>query len=280
MPSPNKGGHYSQEIKDKMSKARIKHIELKNRMILEGSQELLKQVMNDGMINGLILSDASLQKIDSVNGNCRFVLVQSDKYRGFVEFVQKKLQEMGFDATIYTRKKNKFGSTALQLYTNAHPIWTILHKRWYVDGVKIIPRDLNIDAELLSYMFQGDGTSQWYKNRYMKTQIQVCTECFTTDDVEFLRESIGKFGVEMYIVRNKYHYNRLTCGRSLDITTFFNLIKPFVHPDFLYKLKYPLVDTHSGHKKGIPSIMKGKTFSDKAKANMSVGQTKRWLLTK
>lgn len=73
------------------------------------------------------------------------------------------------------------------MLTCNHPIFTELRKKWYPNGIKIIPSDIELNPQILSIWYVDDGTNN-YKDRF----INISTNCFELNDIQILIEKITK----------------------------------------------------------------------------------------
>lgn len=80
-------------------------------------------------------------------------------------------------------------------------------KKWYPQGIKIIPKDLKLSPNTIKYWFYGDGSTSWIKykniNRYL--HMTFCTNNFTIEDCELLKSKLDDLGFkfEIYLQRKQ-----------------------------------------------------------------------------
>lgn len=69
--------------------------------------------------------------------------------------------------------------------SKSHPVFTELRKKWYPNGIKIIPKDLQLNPTICFHWYIGDGT---LVNRYTKYNpcIFLHTDGFKEENVDFL----------------------------------------------------------------------------------------------
>ena len=101
-----------------------------------------------------------------------------------------------------------------------------LAKRFYTDGGKIVPRDIEITPLMLLVWYLDDG-ELWHQ-KSSSDQIQLCTDAFPPEDVQFL---VGKlsglgFSARYYKSRNRIRIN------AISVPDFLEYIGPC--PDMLY----------------------------------------------
>ncbi len=126
--------------------------------------------------DGLILSDLHIRKDGGFSWNL--------KYLEFAEFISKGFQD--YDPWIKQQKNGMWTGR-----THCHPDIKKERKRWYPNGVKIVPKDVSIDRESLLGLYLGDGSL--HKTRGW---IGIYTLNFTKDDNEYLCDRIKSIGLD------------------------------------------------------------------------------------
>ena len=79
------------------------------------------------MINGLLLSDASLSKPATQFQNSRFMLTQSVKHKAMITYVEETLNDMWFNTSKKTFVREL--GTCINLTTKVYPFFTDLRKK-------------------------------------------------------------------------------------------------------------------------------------------------------
>jgi len=225
----NLGSKHTQKHKDNSSKGHMITISSPIKSILE-------------IIEGLVLTDAHLSEPKTEFQNSRFQISIGWKFRPFAYYLQQLFSDHNIDTTMktYTRKT---GITSINLTTTRNTNFTKLHKKWYKNGIKIIPDDLEITPKSLAYIMMGDGYSRYtYKDKIVI--IGLCTENFTIKENELLAKKIFKLGVTFRVCKHRKSV-RLICKRKSDVSRFMGLIEPHMLDCFRYKIKYPIIsDIH------------------------------------
>ena len=105
--------------------------------------------------------------------------------------------------------------------------WNTLHSMWYVNGVKVIP--MNIEVLLtpiaMAYWFQDDGG-------WTKTGIHMNTNSFTREDTLRLMNVLkDKYGLKCSLhSRNRIYIWTQSTSQFIDI------VRPYIHSNMAYKL--------------------------------------------
>lgn len=105
---------------------------------------------------------------------------------------------------------------------------------WYPDGKKIVPRSIEniISAKSLAFWFMDDGT---LSNTKKEKHYTICTQGFTCEDVDYLREILlKKFNI--HTTRQKSICGPIIYIRSFSKKLFTELIRPYVCETMKYKL--------------------------------------------
>ena len=104
---------------------------------------------------------------------------------------------------------------------------TILYHKFYVNGVKIVPKDL-------LYLLDGRGIAVWFMDDGYKdaNTYRLSTNCFSVEDLNTIIEFFHiKYNINATIYKNK-----TIRIKTESASKFRNLIKDYIHPDCLYKI--------------------------------------------
>jgi len=112
---------------------------------------------------------------------------------------------------------------SFRFYTVTHSIFKNLRKKWYPDGKKIIPRDIVITPYILAHWHIQDGS-----NNQGKKSIRISTDCFTKNDVNFLRYRIFKdLKVNTTLNTKLGKYSQIHIG-AYEYFRVIDLIQPYI----------------------------------------------------
>lgn len=188
------------------------------------------------VILGLLLGDGWLEKsLAKRNVNARFGLKQSIINLKFILFVFNLLSPFCGSMPALTKSTRQNGVTdyGVAFKTRNFPFLTEYYAKFYVNGVKLIPTDLiiNLDGIALAFWIMSDGS-------YEKGGLVLCTDSFTLNDVCLLIGILHyKFGLDCTLrsTKNNMYYRIYIKQKSMQKVR--ELVTPFTHPHFLYKLK-------------------------------------------
>ena len=187
------------------------------------------------IIIGLILSDGWLI-IDKGNRsiNARLGLKQSTKNFASFWSVFCKLSHYCHSLP-YLSKKIKNGKLfhTVTFQTRALPVLTILHNKFYINGVKIVPVDIKnyLTPISLAYWIEGDGYSR-------NKGVALCTDSFTKDDLKLLIDALTEnFGFKCTTFPHAKDQYRIHIN-SKQMPYLRSLVAPHMHPSMLYKLGF------------------------------------------
>ncbi len=212
-----------------ISKGGLAHIKL---------NDYIKQVFD-----GVMISDGYIDvvgKIDTITGS--LVVNQAEKNRDWIKNLCNLFNQNGLSCNIHQRKAKLLGKEFRQLSLQSSSYVEIGNerKRWYPDGKKIVPRDIQFTPVFLAHWFMGDGLSgKRYSEKLDRNYYQLvfCTDGFTKEDVEFLIHKINDiYGYHFKIKKQREGY-RLQNSRMSEIKDFLYKISPYIVDCFQYKIK-------------------------------------------
>lgn len=187
------------------------------------------------IFDGLMISDASLEK-SKRNKNARFRM--GVKMKSFAEVPQKLLTDLPFgEMKPYNRFDKRTGKTysGYACRSLVHPFFTEQRLRWYPEGKKIAPHDIDITKSLLLWWYIGDGHLYRKKDRPNYRRVQLCTQGFTTKDVMFLIDKLkGFLSINSIYIEN----NGICIGKNAlcKLANMLGLYSPL--PDYQYKFEF------------------------------------------
>lgn len=204
------------------------------------------------VIVGSLLGDANLyHNHQCPQQNWGFAKLQSKiDINGFdkISYVNWHVMELHpYSLGICKRMSNLHGKKfpGYKYYTHAHPVFTELSKQWYKrDGngnlifnkygkiIKIVPSDIKLTPLALCVWYIDDGY-----NCQKDANVTLCTNGFTVDECEFLRERLDQ---DLNIKHTAIQYDRgkptIFIGRK-SYFEFIDIVKPCVTWDcYSYKM--------------------------------------------
>ena len=178
--------------------------------------------VQQSIILGSLLGDGYMR----CKANAHLQVTHSIAQKSYVDWKYKNLSEY-----ILTPPKSYKGNSkriGYRFFTRSLPEFTCFYKRFYVDGVKIIPSELKLTPLALAVWFMDDG-SRSGNSCYLNTQ------GFLLQDQLKLIDFLSKyFGLKPNCNRDKIYYRlRFSVEDSKKLT---ELIEPYVLPFLRYKL--------------------------------------------
>ncbi len=213
----------------------------------------LNQIQKDILI-GSLLGDGTFTKPHSSQnrGNSKFSKTQRNDRKNYLDWHFEKME--GYSATlspVYSYEKlsktidGKIQRNKAPKYLSGycfstfnHPNLTEFRNKWYPEGVKQVPYNLELNPQRIAIWYFDDGSNN-EKQRYAV----ICTQGFTFKEAEFLVEKFKPFDLQPSITKTESKYD----GRSMPQLKFsrssydklINLIKPYMLWDcFNHKIKH------------------------------------------
>lgn len=204
---------------------------------------VFKKLVNDPIIVGILLSDGYITTTKKGKSNSYFDMVQSDKHVDFIIKIKECFEEYGF--IMHVKNIDRYDSRtgkiykSIRLWSNPHPLLTLLRNIWYPNKRKIIPRNIKLSPELLCIWMEGDGFSKEivHKNKNKSVNIQIGTDAFDISSLEFIKKLLNDYGIKVNISKS----NRLMIYTGEYVTKFMDIINPYICESFRYKIKYPIL---------------------------------------
>lgn len=139
-------------------------------------------------INGELLGDGCLQSYSSYSA--RFVY--GSKYPEYIKYVSDTLKSFGIEqiGRILKQEDKRYGSFGYKYCSRAYEELLPIHKQWYPEGKKIVPKDIELTPLTCRQWYIGDGSLIHYKRG--RPAIKLCTCGFTILNVEWLMERLSK----------------------------------------------------------------------------------------
>ncbi|KKN88808.1 hypothetical protein LCGC14_0244150 [marine sediment metagenome] len=194
-------------------------------------------VVNE-LVDGMLLGDAW---IEQGQDNARLGIEVTKKSEGWIEQISDILTAHEVKHSIgYRKPREKIingihtrSKESVMLRTSLYPNFAVQRLRWYPEGTKIVPRDLELTASSIAHWYWGDGST----SKYM---VRLYTNNFLEKDCEFLVSCLLEFGVSFSISKSRKNpvlslYNNSERERFLD------LVRDHVPECFEYKVQKPVI---------------------------------------
>lgn len=131
------------------------------------------------IIDGIVFGDGSI----GANHNTGVARVSiGGSHKEFISYCRKLLMPyLPYEPSFSKEERNGKGiwSTA----TKYHPDLYDLYKRWYPNGAKIIPEDINLDKMTLLLWYLGDGSLS-QKDETNARSLYFAANCFSKESIE------------------------------------------------------------------------------------------------
>jgi len=142
------------------------------------------------VINGSLLSDGHCKRIIN-NQNSSFT--HSCVFKEYIDFLAEQL---GFELSQYSGKGHSGYSNGNDYFTitsRANKCFTKLREKWYPNGKKIVPKDIELNRTVVLHWYLGDGT--------LDNQVGAvfCTDSFSKEDNKVLIEKLNFYEFDAYL---------------------------------------------------------------------------------
>lgn len=188
------------------------------------------------IVIGSILGDGFLTPLTKRHELSRLWLKYDDECYSYLEWLHQNLLPIGVDPI-----KAKANYTQHYFLTKSLAEMGVLRKRFYPKGKKIIPKEifsLLVHPLSLAVWFMDDGNLD-FRDRY-HCNATFATYGFSEKECRTLVEVLWKnFRISARVhrttMRNKVYFRLYILSKSTHV--FMDLIRPYMHPCFAYKLK-------------------------------------------
>jgi hypothetical protein len=147
------------------------------------------EIDNDVLV-GSLLGDAGLMTSNKNNRNTAPYFYKKNKYYDHVAYVAKSFYGTDFEFHI----KNDGGYHKFS--TAACLDFIPLYNKWYPNGKKIIPQDIEVTPMILHHWFLDDGSAYIRKRVSRQVIIILSSQCFVQKDQEMICSKMNdRFGL-------------------------------------------------------------------------------------
>lgn len=184
-----------------------------NHKIAVGPQQYLRADQLDGK-TGLVPSHAlgdyqkqvvagSMLGDGHIDEKGHWQILQSQDHRAWFDW-QRSVCADWIDHVRYFQTTD--GRLRCAAKTFSHSVWTELRDRWYINGVKTVPEDLDLTPLTLAVWFGDDGTVRLERG---VPYASFCTHNFEREDVDKLVAKLAEVGIAARVgYRNKKYTGR------------------------------------------------------------------------
>lgn len=174
------------------------------------------------IIIGKLLGDGTLRKNRK---NALLEINHSWKQKEYVFWIYEELINL-VSAFPKVRKSGK-NRKSCRFTTRSLPCFTRLYERFYINGVKVAPKNLSINPLILSVWFMDDGSKS-------RDTVYLNTQQFSLQDQETLLVKLKELGLDSTLNRDKKYF-RIRLRKS-SIERFKSLVEPYVIESMKYKI--------------------------------------------
>lgn len=183
---------------------------------------------------GNLLGDG---RIEPSMKNAKFTFDQCAAHKEYIEWLCTEFQPFSDKVKVSNtfQKSKKILRYGYKFYTTSHPEFLKYRNQFYPDGKKIVPKNI---SDILTPL----GLAMWYMDdgnngRDARYSI-LCTNCFTTKDVELLIDVLyNKFNIKSHINYARENEPRIHIGAREGYTRFHEIVDPFVSSFDCFKRK-------------------------------------------
>lgn len=189
--------------------------------------------ITEQIIIGSLLGDGHISKNKNKEKNSALHIKHSIKQRAYLRykvFLLGKENITGKSTISYKidkRNNKKYGYINFSSCNNT--CFNKYRNNWYINGKKIIPKEVNITPISLAIWFMDDGTIAG------KTGYYLCTNNFALEDVLTLQKKL----LENLSLKVSIHYNNnkpILYIPKKQVSIFNSYIEPFIHKSMKYKI--------------------------------------------
>jgi hypothetical protein len=169
------------------------------------------------------------------NLDAHYAITRLAEYKEYVELIASKLESDLFKIRIEEYQRKSTDKTQYTLRTTSHPLFSRIRDRQYIDGHRVIdPHMLTfLDYEMLSFLYQDDGSLCYNKGGTPIVRLSTCSYSF------FEHEALRRAFME----KLELCFNINKCGDRFqlnlagkDMNKFFDGIHKYILPCYSYKL--------------------------------------------
>jgi hypothetical protein len=190
-----------------------------------------------GKIIGMCLGDSHIDRHD------RLTMKHCEKQKEYLDYkvkILQVLQKQPIWMKCYTGAGSQNGNiyTSWQIATRQRPIYRIIKKWMYRNGVKTITRKLldKLDLEGVAIWFMDDGSTSFKRQNGQIHAVETTIATYISKEQNeiIVQYFLEKWGIK-WGVNRAGHLWRIRCGTK-ESRKFCALIEPYVIPSMRYKI--------------------------------------------
>ena len=145
-------------------------------------------------INGELLGDGCVSITRS--RFCGYFCYAS-KFREYINYVSEFLSQRGIKQRSYIRVRYDKGKPYYHYLSKNYPELLELRRRWYPEGAKIVPKDIQLTSLTCRQWYIGDGSCN-----SSRRDLRLHSQGFPIEDVEFLVDKLKNIGFKCSRLKN------------------------------------------------------------------------------
>lgn len=167
------------------------------------------------LILGTLLGDAHLRKPEGNSKATRYI--HTNVKSEYSSLIQENLNSFGIKTSYNISKekrKNRFNS--IQIQSKGYSYFYQLRQEWYPEGIKIVPKSLELNPEILLYWYLDDGCGEKQKD-YLRLKLYTDGFDEKSDDylIKKLFDTFGILAKRQYKKSSNRYYLRLNKEGSI-----------------------------------------------------------------
>ena len=178
--------------------------------------------VQESILIGSLLGDGTMRK--KINAYLEINHAYSQKT--LVDWIYSKFKNLVITPPKW--RKGNGSREAYRFFTRSLPVLTPFYNEFFINGKKIIPNNLKLNALSLAIWFMDDGSKS-------RSAIYLNTQQFTVDEQKKLMSILkNQFGIMSTLNKDKIYFRIRV--RSESSKKMVKIIEKYVLPDFRYKL--------------------------------------------
>lgn len=178
--------------------------------------------VQESILIGSLLGDGTMRK--KINAYLEINHAYSQKV--LVDWIYSKFKNLVITPPKW--RKGNGSREAYRFFTRSLPILTLFYNKFYINGEKIIPNNLKLNALSLAVWFMDDGSKS-------RSSIYLNTQQFTVEEqIKLIKILKNQFGLESTLNKDKIYFRIRV--RSESSKKMVKIIKDYILPEFRYKL--------------------------------------------
>uniref|UniRef100_Q33758 OMEGA orf n=1 Tax=Allomyces macrogynus TaxID=28583 RepID=Q33758_ALLMA len=185
------------------------------------------------IIFGSLLGDAFAELR---NGATRICFQQESSHREYLLWLHRKIADLGYCNPDVPEVASRPGSSGKTRFLSRFKTWsftsfTWIHSVFYVNGVKIVPKciELYLTPLALAIWIQDDGGA-------VSTTMKIATNSFTLSDIQFLCDVLDRlYNIKATPMSAGYPGQYCIYIKAESMQLIADICKPHTHPSMYYK---------------------------------------------